>query len=138
MVFIPARTFDQEEDIQLFHVFATKYSAAMPEVNKTFMYIETSQFNKPFSIINNLVFFNRTICERLRFTTEELEAMLAHQVGHAVDSLVRTKVNQSEREDHADDFAVAQNLGCFLCSALKKCYSSGVFSDPEVDVIAAE
>ena len=104
----------------------------MPEVTRVFGYWEDSDLKSPFSF-NGCVFFNQTIWNNIGFTTEELEAMLAHEIGHAVDTLERTDKSQPESENNADDFAFAHNLGNSLCSALKKCISSGLFSDQEVE-----
>ena len=122
-----------QDRIPFFHDFAEKYSAEMPEVRCVFRYSETPRLSDPFAINGCSLFFSQRIWNRIGFTAEELEAMLAHEIGHAVDTLARTDNNQPERENNADDFAFAHNLGNSLCSALKKCISSGLYSDQEVD-----
>jgi len=135
MEFVPLRGFGyNQESVPFFHDFAAKYSAAMPGVSRVFQYVEASGSNDPFSI-NGILFFNRSVWERIGFSNEELEAMLAHEIGHSVDHLERTDDNQQERENHADDFAFDHNLGNSLCSALKKCISSGLYSDQEVEIM---
>lgn len=134
MEFVPLRVWDtKQESIPFFHDFVTKYSAAMTHIDRVFYYLEGPESNDPFAINGSILFFNQTIWNRIGFSAEELEAMLAHEIGHAVDTLARTDDNQPERENNADDFAFAHNLGNSLCSALKKCISSGLYSDQEVD-----
>jgi len=134
MQFRPLTQFGQNVIVQFFHDFASKYSDAMPEANQVFPYWESSQSIVPFEIIEQtVVCFNQTKWRELGFTNDELEAMLAHEIGHAVDTLPRTDDTQSERENNADDFAIAHNFGSSLCSALKKCISSGIYNDQEVE-----
>lgn len=133
MDFKPMLQLGQNESIPFFQDFAAKYSDAMPEANTTFGYIEDSQPKDPFAINYNIVFFNQALWKRIGFSVEELEAMLTHEIGHYVDTLVRTENNQQEREEHADNYAIAHNLGGYLCSALMKCITSGLFSEQEVD-----
>jgi hypothetical protein len=134
MEIVPLKLRDySQEEIPFFHDFAEKYSAEMPEVNCVFCYSETSQSSDPFAINGRSLSFNQLIWNRIGLTTEELEAMLAHEIGHAVDKLPRTDDNQPERENNADDFAISHFFGDSLCSALKKCILSGIYSDQEVE-----
>lgn len=123
----------QNGSIPFFSNFSLKYSATMPDADIVFTYLEVSDSKDPFAINPNIVFFNREIWNKIGFTDEELEAMLAHEIGHAVDTLTRTKDNQQERENNADGYVVDHNLGGYLCSALLKCITSGIYSDHEVE-----
>ena len=134
MEFVPLRVWDtKQESIPFFHDFVTKYSVTMTDIDHVFYYLEGPESSDPFAINGNILSLNQSIWNRIGFSAEELEAMLAHEIGHAVDTLVKTEDNKPERENHADDFAFAHNLGNSLCSALKKCISSGLYSDQEVD-----
>lgn len=137
MEFVPLKAWDiKQERIPFFHDFASKYSYAMPEANQVFAYWENSQTTAPFEIMEKtVVCFNQTKWREIGFTNDELEAMLAHEIGHAVDTYARTDDNQPERENNADDFAIAHFFGGSLCSALKKCILSGIYSDQEVEGI---
>ena len=68
---------------------------------------------------------NEQICQKLDLTQKEQYAMIAHEIGHILDSSPREENNQLGREFNADLFAVKLGLSKELKTGLEKIVASG-------------
>lgn len=72
------------------------------------------------------VALNEPVCISLNLTEEEQYAMIAHEIGHILDSTPRED-NQPLRERNADQFALRLGLDENLLSGLEKLVKSGAY-----------
>jgi Zn-dependent protease with chaperone function len=74
-----------------------------------------------------LIVMNETICNNLNLTQREHFAMIAHEIGHIIDSTPRLG-NEMQREINADNFAVSLELTQDLITGLTKIIDSGKYA----------
>ena len=69
------------------------------------------------------------MCKNGKFTEEELFAIIAHEIGHAMDNIENNTKKSLRREEDADNLSVQLGLGQILATALNKMIESGLYSD---------
>lgn len=135
--------FENPQNLEIFTSFKVEFDAVLKEkCNMDFKIygINTEHKLAPYITVNDdpfatnttikplTILFNELICKELKLTPKEHYAMIAHEVGHIIDSTPRIE-NEMQREKNADMFAVELGLKEDLLNGLRKIIESGKYSN---------
>lgn len=87
---------------------------------------EENQQNDPLCSYANIVGLSQEICDCIGLATTEIYAMIAHEIGHILDSRNKDRI---PREIVADSLAVTLGLKTALISGLRKLIDSNNYPD---------
>lgn len=124
-----------EQNLEIYTAFIDEFGETLRNINPdsetNILVVDVSYYLAPAVTISHdpfatntimnplLIVMNECVCNKLRLTRRECFAMIAHEVGHILDSTPRLG-NEMLREENADMFAVKLGLTEFLISGFTK------------------
>lgn len=133
-------SFTNPQNIKVFKSFVDQFEKIINEtvncetitisgINEQHKYFNAvAKKNDPFAtnpvLDQSIIAINEQICLQLKLSPEEQYAMIAHEIGHILDTNPREINNQLNREYNADQFAINLNLTKELKTGLEKIIES--------------
>ena len=127
MIFFPFVKNIKQELFDSFLLYCNDNKLELPD--KHYLYYYSEHEDSPFSIFDPYIYFNTEIWRKHSLSEYELFALLAHEIGHSIDTTDRNK--RDEREVNADIFAIQLGFKTSLISGLQKLIDSGDYSEEE-------
>jgi Zn-dependent protease with chaperone function len=133
--------FKNQQNIEVFNSFIDQFENAINQnydgnmitivvMNEQHPFFKAiANDNDPFARNSMNIAINEQVCQQLKLTQDEKYAMIAHEIGHILDSTPKETNNQLSREHNADQFAVKLNLTIELKTGLEKLIESGNYPE---------